>query len=297
MISLLQSEMVQNAFLGGTIVAVVAALVGYFVVLRAQAFAAEAFTDIGFAGATAAVVLGLSSLVGMLVLSLLSALGIGALGDRIRGRDVEIGMVLSFALGVGVLFLSLYTQSSASHASGGVNILFGSLLTVRRSDIMITLVCSCVILLALAWIFRPLLFASVDPVVAQSRGVPVRPLSILFLLLLAATAAESILVVGVLLVSALLIAPAAAATNIARRPRTTLLLAVALSLVVTWSGLLLAFFGTWRHFSVGFYIAVLASLVYFCSVLLGRWLAPRRTITRLQTGCEKAGCEKRSMVC
>lgn len=276
MFQLLQYDFVQNAFLGGTVVAIVAALVGYFVVLRAQAFAGEALTDIGFAGATGAALLGISSLPGMLIFTLLSALGIGALGERVRGRDVEIGMVLSFALGLGVLFLSIYTQASASHASAGVNVLFGSILSIRRSDVVISLLCGIAVALVLAFLFRPLLFASIDPTVAEARGVPVRLLSILFLLLLGVTVAESILVIGVLLVAALLIAPAAAAVNLTRRPRNSIALAVALSLAVTWGGLILAFVGTGRHLPVSFYISALAALAYFVSVIIRRWRWPRR---------------------
>jgi len=272
---LLQQEVVQNAFLGGAIVAIVAAMMGYFVVLRAQTFAGEALTDIGFAGAAGAAVLGISSLVGMLILTLLSAIGMGALGERIRGRDVEIGMILSFALGLGVLFLSLYTQNSV-HANAGVNILFGSILSVTRSDILIALCCGLAILLVLLAIFRPLLFASVDPELAQTRGVPVRALSIVFLLLLGVATAESVLVVGVLLVFALLVAPAAAATRWTRRPLTSLLLAVLLSLCFTWGGLILAFVGTGRHLPVGFYISALAALSYFISVGIHRFRFPRR---------------------
>src|SRR5437870_8225172 len=153
MFHLLQYDFVQNAFLAGSLIAIMAAIIGYFVVLRAQAFAGEALADIGFAGATGAAILGISSLLGMLGLTLLAALGIGALGERVRGRDIEIGMVLSFALGLGVLFLSLYTQNSALHATSGMGILFGSILSINRQDVWISLVCSCVILLALAMLF------------------------------------------------------------------------------------------------------------------------------------------------
>src|SRR5260370_28130258 len=110
MLELLQHEFVQNAFLAGTIVAVISAVMGYFVVLRAQAFAGEALADIGFAGATGAAVLGVSSLVGMFFLTLLAAMGMGVLGERVRGRDVEIGVVLCFGVVRGVLFLTIYTQ-------------------------------------------------------------------------------------------------------------------------------------------------------------------------------------------
>src|SRR5579875_39293 len=285
MLALFQLDFVQNAFLAGTIVAVVTALVGYFVVLRAQAFAGEALTDIGFAGATGAAVLGIGSLLGMLGFTLISAFAIGALCERVRGRDIEIGMVLSFALGLGVLFLSIYTQSSAAHASAGVGILFGSILSVSRSDVLIALACSCAVLLALALLFRPLLFASIDPQVAQARGVPVRLLSILFLLLLAVTTAESVLVVGVLLVFALLVAPAATAARLTHRPRATLLLSLLLSLSITWGGLILAFAGTGRHLPAGFYISTLAALAYFAAVLFSR-RAPRLKY-KMVRGCRE----------
>src|SRR5438876_8008442 len=138
MFNLLQYDFVQNAFLAGSLIAIMAATIGYFVVLRAQAFAGEALADIGFAGATGAAVLGISSLLGMFFLALLAALGMGALGTRIRGRDVEIGMVLSFALGLGALFLSIYSQSG-TNASAGVGILFGSILSVTLIDVLISL--------------------------------------------------------------------------------------------------------------------------------------------------------------
>jgi zinc/manganese transport system permease protein len=284
---LLHESIVQNAFIGATIVAIVAALVGYFTVLRAQAFAGEAMTDIGFAGATAAALLGISSLLGMIGFTILAALGIGALENRIRGRDVEIGMILSFALGLGVLFLTLYTNYNAANANAGINILFGSVLSIQLSDIYMTLLCSSIILIALACLFRPLLFASTDPVVAQTRGVPLRLVSIAFLLVLAITVAESILIVGILLVTALLIAPAAAAINLTYRPRNALLVAILFSLGITWGGLLLTFASTSYQLPAGFYIALLATLCYFISVIVHRTRTPRNHREQRQTHCEK----------
>ena len=119
-------EFVRNAFLAGTMVAIIAGVIGYFVILRAQTFATDSLSHISFAGATGAIIIGLSSLIGMFVLTVLAALGIGALGHRLRGRDVETGMVLAFALGLGVLFLSIYTQG----ATEAVGVLFGSILSV-----------------------------------------------------------------------------------------------------------------------------------------------------------------------
>src|SRR3984957_17441464 len=135
MIFLLHQSFVQNAFLAGTLIAIVAAIVGYFVVLRAQAFAAHALSHVGFAGATLSALLGISGLLGMAGFTVVAALGMGALGKRIQGRDVEIGMILSFALGLGVLFLKLYT----TNASEAVGILFGSILSVTTGDLYLSL--------------------------------------------------------------------------------------------------------------------------------------------------------------
>jgi ABC-type Mn2+/Zn2+ transport system permease subunit len=133
LLQLLQQQFVQNAFIAGTLIAIVAAVVGYFVVLRAQAFAAHALSHVGFAGATLAALTGISALLGMSGFTAAAALGMGFLGKRIRGRDVEIGMILSFALGLGVLFLRLYTSS----ASEAVGVLFGSILSVSQTDIIL----------------------------------------------------------------------------------------------------------------------------------------------------------------
>ncbi len=260
MLALFQQEFVRNAFLAGTIVAVVTAVIGYFVILRAQAFAGEALADIGFAGATGAAVLGISSLLGMFFLALLAALGMGALGTRIRGRDVEIGMVLSFALGLGALFLSIYSQSG-TNASAGVGILFGSILSVTLIDVLISLASGIATLLVIAFLFRPLLFASVDPEVAEARGVPVRLLSI--------------------------ISPAATAMHLTRRPLTSISLAVALGLIFTWGGLILAFVGTGRNLPVSFYITTLAALSYFISIPLGRLLSPRPEMEQPYSSCKQ----------
>lgn len=265
-------EFVQNAFLAGTMVAIIAGVVGYFVVLRAQTFATDLLSHISFAGATGAVIIGLSSLLGMFVLTVLAALGIGALGHRLRGRDVETGMVLAFALGLGVLFLSIYTQG----ATEAVGVLFGSILSVSHAALLATLVVGGIALLSIAIIFRPLLFASVDPEVAAIRGIPLRLLSMLFLLLLAITITVSVQVVGVLLVFALLIAPAATAEHVTHRPLTSIAFSIVVGLGCVWGGLFLAFFGPWEQLPVSFYISVLAALSYFVALAIGRLRSPRR---------------------
>ncbi len=276
MLDLLSSDIFRNALVGGTAAAAMAGVVGYFLILRVQAFAAEAFMDICFAGATGASLLGQSPLVGMIAFSLLSALGLGALGDRARGRHVEIGMVLSVALGLGVLFLSLYTRSSASHSNAGVSILFGSILSVQPADLVRMLACGAVALVVLAAIYRPLLFASIDPASARARGVPVRALSVVFLIVLALAAAACTFVVGVLLASALLIAPAAAAIAVTDRPPRAILLSLGLGILIMWVGLLASFMGPWRHPPIGFSISALAALAYAVATIVGRRGRARR---------------------
>lgn len=259
MISLFGQPFIVNAFIAGTAIAAVSAVVGYFVVLRAQAFAAHALSHIGFAGATLAALLGISPLLGMSGFTVSAALGMGAFGKRIRGRDVEIGIILSFALGLGVLFLRLYTNS-ANETAG---ILFGSILSVTRANIIWSVVLGAVSLVLLAVISRPLLFASVDPEAAEARGAPVKLLGVLFMLLLAVTVAEAIQVVGVLLIFALIVAPASIAQHVTRRPLSAMVLSVALGTVFVWCGLFLAIE---TRFPVSFYISVLAALAYFAAV-------------------------------
>ncbi len=269
------SQMLAHAFLGGGLVGLVAGIVGYFLVLRAQAFAAEAFTDIGFAGATGAALLGVASLAGMLAFSLLAAAGLGILGDRARGRDVEIGMVLSFALGLGVLFLGLYSRSSATHAMSGINILFGSIMTINSTDILLATACCATALGVLALVHRPLLFASIDPAGAEARGVPMRALSVAFLAIVALTTAVCVLLVGILLSASLLIAPAAAAVNFTNRPARAVALSALMAVAITWLGLVLAFYGAVRPLPAGFYIATLAASTYAVSLVFRKFQGGR----------------------
>ena len=269
MVDILRHNFVQNAFLAGVIVASISGFVGYFVVLRGQAFACEALSHIGFAGATGAALVGASSLEGMFLFTLLAAVGMGALGKRLHNRDVEVGMLLSFVLGLGVLFLSIYTRK----ATGAVGVLFGSILSVTTEDVLITTGSGALILILMAVLFRPLLFASIEPEVAEARGVPVQQLSILFLILLAISVAVAVQVIGVLLVFALLVVPAAAAEHLTHRPWLAMALSVLISLTATLGGLILAFIGRWP---ASFYIVSLTSLFYFIALILRALRFPRR---------------------
>src|ERR1700716_4455486 len=185
--SLFHYEFMVHAFQAGTIVAIVAGAIGYFVVLRASAFAAHALSHIGFAGATGAVVLGLSPVLGLLAFTVTSGVTIGALGNRLRGRDVTIGIVLAWTLGLGVLFISLY-RGYATEASP---LLFGEILGISAADVLITLVAGIVTIAGLIAMYRPLLFSSVDEDLASAKGVPVGVLSIAFMAVLAVGVPEA----------------------------------------------------------------------------------------------------------
>ena len=273
---LLRSDIFLNAMVTGTLVAAVTSLVGYFVVLRAQAFAAESFLDVCFAGATGGALLGISPVLGMAVFGLGAALGMGGLGERAHERSVEIGMVVSFALGLGVLFLGIYAHGSAAHANAGVAVLFGSLLSIRQADIVRIGILGLVAVVALAFLYRPLLFSTVDPEAARARGVPVRLVSIGFLVVLALAAAVGSMAVGILLAASLLIAPAAAAVRVTRRPGRSLLLSVCLGVGITWVGILISFLWPWHRPPVGFTISALAAAAYLIAAASSRNLYARR---------------------
>lgn len=254
--SLFHYEFMVHAFQAGTVVAVVAGAIGYFVVLRASAFAAHALSHIGFAGATGAVVLGLSPVFGLLAFTLASGVTIGALGNRVRGRDVTIGIVLAWTLGLGVLFISLYR----GYATEAYALLFGEILGISATDVAITLIAGVVTVAALIAIYRPLLFSSVDDNLASAKGVPVTTLSIVFMAILAVAVTEAVQVVGVLLIFALIVTPAAIAVRFTSRPMVAIAAGIGLALAFTWAGLTISYYSP--H-PVSFFITSLAFATYF----------------------------------
>src|SRR6202165_2683173 len=221
--SLFHYEFMVHAFQAGTIVAIVAGAIGYFVVLRASAFAAHALSHIGFAGATGAVVLGISPVFGLLAFTLASGATIGVLGNRLRGRDVTIGIVLAWTLGLGVLFISLYR----GYATEAYALLFGEIPGISSTDVVITMVAGIITIAGLVAIYRPLLFSSVDEDLASAKGVPVTVLSIAFMAILAVAVTEAVQVVGVLLIFALIVTPAAIAVRFTSRPSIAILIGIA----------------------------------------------------------------------
>ena len=256
-----------HAYLAGIIVAIVAGVVGYFVVLRSLSFAAHALSHIGFAGATGAVVLGISPVFGLFAFTIVAAMGIGTLGKRLHGRDVAIGIVLAWTLGLGVLFLSLYS----GYATEAYALLFGQILGISQRDVIVTLIAAGVTLVSIAILFRPLLFASVDPEVAEARGAPVRFLSIAFMVVLALAVSEAVQIVGILLIFALLVAPAAVTEHLTARPGHAIALSVGLALVFTLVGLFVSYY---VPYPVSFFITTFAFLTYL-GIRTYDWLGHR----------------------
>jgi zinc/manganese transport system permease protein len=278
---LTQYAFMRHALLAGGIAAVLCGAVGYFVVLRGLSFATDTLTHVGFAGASGAVVIGINPVVGLLGLTALMAIALGALEQRLRGRDVVIGMILVLTLGLGLLFLRLYTgYSNETYA-----LLFGAILALSLHDVVVVAVGAVVALAALTAFFRPLLFASLDDELAEARGVRVRTVSTGFLLILAVAVAAAVQVIGALLAVALLIAPAATAQRVVTRPAATLLLAAILALAITWTGLALAF---WLPYPVSFFITSLSTLTYLAVRLLtsGAMVTLRRRAVRLSAAAE-----------
>jgi zinc/manganese transport system permease protein len=275
-------DFMQNAYAAGTIIAVVVALVGFFVVLRGLTFAGDALAHVGFTGAAGVLLVGLPPIAGMFAFCIAGGLVMGVLGERVRGRDVAIGIVMSFALGLGALFLSLYTR----YATEAFNILFGTILGVSYQDLIVTTVAGVISLAALAIIARPLLFASIDPEVAAARGVPVRLLSSIFLVILAVAVAQAVQVVGVLLLLTLLVGPAATAGYLSHRPAVVACLSVLIGLAETWAGITLAFY---NKAPVSFFIAAISFALYLIARFLGPSLT-RRTNGGGQGALAEASC-------
>jgi zinc/manganese transport system permease protein len=261
-------QFMQNAYEAGTLVAIVGGMVGYFVVLRRSTFVAHAFSEIGFAGAAGAILLGIPAIAGMILGSSVGGTSIALLSRRSSHRDVYIGIVLAFALGLGLLFISLYTGGYATEA---YSILFGEILGVRTSDVYLTLVLSTIVLLGLAVMYRPLLFSSLDEKVAEAKGLPTLLIGVVFLMLVALAVSISIQVTGVLLIFSLMVTPAATAQHLASRPRRVIIISGVISLVATWTGLFVAFY---TPYPVSFFITALVFGFYILVRVLHRKIAP-----------------------
>jgi len=269
-----------NAFAAGTIVAIVAGAVGWFMVLRRQSFAGHTLAVVSFPGAAGAIWLGISATAGYFAASIAAAVVIAMVPRSGAGRGYSqesavIGTVQVFALACGVLFVSLY----GGFLDSLTGLLFGTFLGISNSQVLILGVVGAGVLVALAVIARPLFFATVDADIAVARGVPTKLLSVLFLLLLGCTAAEVSQITGALLVFALLVMPPAAAQQLSARPGTSFLVTIVFGLLVTWLGLGAAYFSV---YPVGFFVTTFGFIAY---VAASAWRAiSKRRDSRLALG-------------
>ncbi|HEY3904610.1 MAG TPA: metal ABC transporter permease [Streptosporangiaceae bacterium] len=263
------------AFIAGGAIAAAAGLTGYFVVLRAQVFTGDALSHVAFTGALAALAAGTDLLIGLYGACIVVALAMAVLGTRGQGQadDTVIGSVFAWILGLGALFLTIYTTStSGANGTSGVNVLFGTIFGLSASQAVIDTAVCVGVCLAVIVIGRPLLFASVDTAVASARRVPVRLLGLVFLGLVGVTAAAATQAVGALLLLGLLAAPAGAAQRLTARPFAGLWLSAGIAVGSVWAGLLIAYSAPQLPPSFG--IVSVATLVYLAAFALTRTARP-----------------------
>lgn len=253
--------LVQNSIWAGAVLGLLGGLVGTFVMKRDLAFAVHGISELSFAGAAFALLIGMDVVLGSLAGSVVAALLLGVMGVRARDKNSTIGVLMPFGLGLGILFLSLYEGRAANK----FGLLTGQIVSVGTVQLQVLAGAAVVVMLALIAIWRPLTFASVDPDVAAARGVPVRALALGFMLLLGVSVALSIQIVGALLVLALLITPAAAALRVTSSPRLVVLLSVVFAVTATVGGILLALGG---RIPISPYVTTLSFLIY----VVCRWI-------------------------
>ncbi|APX03413.1 MULTISPECIES: metal ABC transporter permease [Arthrobacter] len=260
--------LVQNSLWAGAVLGLLGGLVGTFVMKRDLAFAVHGISELSFAGAAFALLIGTDVVFGSLVGSVAAALLLGLMGVRARDKNSIIGVIMPFGLGLGILFLSLYEGRAANK----FGLLTGQIVSVDTVQLQVLAGTAVAVMVALCFIWRPLSFASVDPELAEARGVPVRSLALVFMVLLGVSVALSIQIVGALLVLALLITPAAAALRVTSSPRLVVLLSVVFAVSATVGGILLALGG---RIPISPYVTTLSFLIYVACRVIGSVRAKR----------------------
>lgn len=255
--------LVQNSIIAAAVLGIVGGLIGVFVMQRDMAFAVHGISELSFAGAAAALLLGVNVVAGSILGSLIAAGIIGVLGARARDRNSIIGVLMPFGLGLGILFLALYPGRSGNK----FGLLTGQIISVDLPQLGLLMGISALVLVSLLIFWRPLTFDSLDAEVASARGVPGRALSIVFMILLGLAVAVSIQVIGALLVLALLVTPAAAALRVSASPVLVPLLSMAFGLVSAVGGILLALGGS---LPISPYITTISFAIYLVCRLIER---------------------------
>lgn len=261
--------LVSNSLIAGAVLGVVGGLIGIFIMMRDMAFAVHGIAELSFAGAAFALLIGADVVTGSVIGSMIAALILGVLGTRARDRNSITGVLMPFGLGLGILFISLYEGRSANK----FGLLTGQIVAVDDVQLSGMLALSAVVVIALLLLWRPLTFASADPLVASARGVRTGGLSILFMMVLALAVAVTIQVVGALLVLALLITPAAAAMRVSSNPMLTVVLSVLFAEVAIVGGILLALSGS---LPISPYVTTISFVIYLICRGIEKLRSPRR---------------------
>ncbi|KQO61312.1 metal ABC transporter permease [Curtobacterium sp. Leaf261] len=265
--------LVKNSIIAGAVLGIVGGLIGPFVITRNMPFAVHGISELSFAGASAALLLGVNVVTGSLVGSLLAALLIGVLGSRARERNSIIAVLMPFGLGLGILCLALYRGRAANK----FGLLTGQIVSVDNPQLGFLLVVSAIVVVTLVVVWRPLMFASVDPDVAAAAGIPVRTLAIVFMLVLGLATAVSVQIVGALLVLSLLVTPAAAALRLTVNPVLVPVLSMAFAVTSVVGGILLALGG---GLPISPYVTTISFLIWVvCRIVGSRREARGRTRT------------------
>jgi zinc/manganese transport system permease protein len=259
MLTMLDYAFMRNAFAASAIVGIVAGTVGYFLVLRGQTFAGHALAHVGFPGATGACLIGLSPFFGLTAFTVAAGVGIGLLGERAH-RDVAIGIVLTLSLGLGLLFLHFYT----AYATQATSVLFGNVLGIGFETVLVLAAMGLATVAALTFIARPLLFASLQPELAEAKGVNLELVSTLFMVIVAVATAEATQIVGVLLVFALMVAPAATSLLLTRGVLAGIVVSALVAVAVAWASLVLAYLTDWP---TSFFITALGAGAYLIAAI------------------------------
>lgn len=261
---LLGRDFVQQAILAAALLGLLAGLIGPFVVMRQMSFAVHGSSELSLTGAAAALLAGANVGTGALLGSVVAAILFGALGQRTKDRDSSIGVVMAFGLGLAVLFIHLYPGRTGTNFA----LLTGQIVGVGYSGLLMLVVVSMVVGAVLAVTYRPMLFATVDPDVAEARGVPVRALGIVFAALVGLTAAQGVQIVGALLVMSLLITPAAAAARITSSPARAIALSIVFAEIAAIGGIMLSLA---PGVPISVFVTMIAVAIYLLCRLVGRY--------------------------
>ena len=265
-------EFMQHAFIAGSLIAVICAVMSVFVILRRSAFAVHALGHTSLTGSSGAMLLGFSGITGQLVMNLLAAFIMGLLGDKIRKNDLAIGVVFSFFLGLGAYFLFLYHNN---YAGGIMDVLFGNILAVSYSQIKVLLLLSAFIILSLMICFRPLLFVSIDPVLAASKMVPAKLLNILYFILIAVAVSMGCQIVGVLLIFVLMVLPGAIASQWCKGVYKLILLSICISVLSVWGSLFLSYY---FNLPISFCVTMILCSAYFIGLVVNKYCCLKHSL-------------------